>query len=135
MERRMNMRVSDYFPISYRVISPAQYETLEPIYRTTPSTEWGSPEGLDQSTTAIKPQVTDPVMAALLAELLKKVDQILQILSPAKTELTTDPSFEKATCVDLSGGGLRLRGDRQLKAGELLDLLVPLPIAASPNVR
>ena len=133
MERRLNMRVEDYFSVSYRVITREEYDTLERVYRTTPSKEWGAP---DLRMPSPDPAAThDPLMAAV-TDLVKKVDRILEILNHNRaSESASGQAYEKATCIDLSGSGMRLRGTRRLTSGALLELFVPLPTASAATVR
>jgi hypothetical protein len=133
MERRLNTRVEDYFSISYRVITREQYDTLERVYGTTPSKEWGVPE-----LRMPRPDLAaahDPLMA-VITDLVKKVDRILEVLNHNRSsENASGQSYEKATCMDLSGSGMRLRGTRRLKTGELIEMFVPLPTTSAATVR
>ncbi len=71
-ERRASGRIPDSFPIEYRVITPAQFEELEPLYRTTPTGKRGA------SPDAAAAQ-SDPVLLALLQDLHRKVDRLLSL--------------------------------------------------------
>jgi c-di-GMP-binding flagellar brake protein YcgR len=72
----------------------------------------------------------------VLTDLVKKVDRILEVLNHNRaSENACQPSYETATCIDLSGGGMLLRSPRCLTTGELLEVLVPLPTASPATVR
>src|SRR2546430_4869822 len=106
MERRLNTRVEDYFSISYRVITREEYDTLERVYGTTPSKEWGVAE-----LRMPRPDLAgghEPVMA-VNTELVKKVDRIPEVLNHKRTpENASGQSDEKAPRKELSGSGMRL---------------------------
>ena len=133
MERRLNTRVEDYFSVSYRVITREQYDALERVYGTTPSKEWGAP---DLRMPSPDPAAAyDPLMV-VITDLVKKVDRILEILNHNRaSENASGQSYEKATCMALSGSGMRLRGTPRLKTGELLEVFVPLPTTSAATVR
>ncbi len=123
-ERRASGRIQDSFPIEYRVITPAQFAELEPLYRTTPT------EKREASPDAAAAQ-SDPVLLALLQDLHRKVDRLLSLTggkgegSVAEEKRAVSEGLEQATCVELSGTGLRMVGRRQCSLGTLLDLIIP----------
>lgn len=124
MEKRSRGRIEDCLPIEYRVISEAEYGALESRYRLIPTKERGASPAM-----AAGDGPADEMVVGLLRELNGKMDRILKLLDRETPQgsLPVQPvRAEQATCADISGSGLRMVS-RRFSAGELLDMLIPLP--------
>lgn len=132
MEKRTSGRVEDCLPIEYRAITEAEYGVLEPQYRLIPTRERSA-----SPTIAAGAGSADERVVGLLRDLDRKMDRVIELLtrdtaqgsSPVESVRT-----EQATCVDISGTGLRMVGGRRFSAGEFLDILISHPGSAPFSV-
>jgi c-di-GMP-binding flagellar brake protein YcgR len=132
-QKRTAARTEERFPVEFERISESEARSLERIYvaKRTAEREGISASGGDdlgdqlniKGATQAQIQMFQQTVR-LIRQLEEKVDQVLASVTgkqagPAKRQ--------KAMCIDLSSGGMRLITGIPLGKGDYLKILIPLP--------
>lgn len=131
MERRTYNRVADMLPLTYHVISKAQYDERAALYAAVPTSDRG-PSGTSALAhlLAVQPNPDMIPIITLLRTLHEKVDLLLARLSPAAGLPADGPTAQAATAIDISGNGLLMLVSERLTPDTRVDIVFPAPTSS-----
>lgn len=132
VQRRAQVRVDDFLPLSYRLISRKEYERVrEEILsgKTLPSALGSVADLLEERGRPIDPN--SPTFRAL-SILDKKLDHLLWELRRLAEPEEKKPSLSK---VNISGSGIRFFAPERVSTGDLLLLNIELPLVPPSSLK
>jgi hypothetical protein len=125
-------RTAERFPIEYELITAKDVEILRPIYLEARTAERvdgpaGAIGGGDAFLGMGVPQAQIMMYQQTMRAIKSLEDKLDDVLKAMGSESTDDKKANKAMCVDLSSGGMRMITAQQVKRGVLAKLTLTLP--------
>ncbi len=125
-------RTAERFPIEYELITAKDVEILRPIYLEARTAERvdgpaGAIGGADAFLAMGVPQAQIMMYQQTMRAIKSLEDKLDDVLKAMGSESTDDKKANKAMCVDLSSGGMRMITAQQVKRGALAKLTLTLP--------
>jgi hypothetical protein len=125
-------RTAERFPIEYELITAKDVEILRPIYLEARTAERvdgpaGAIGGGDAFLAMGVPQAQIMMYQQTMRAIKSLEDKLDDVLKAMGSESTDDKKANKAMCVDLSSGGMRMITAQQVKRGVLAKLTLTLP--------
>jgi len=137
-ERRKAVRVEDWIPIDYRLLTAQQYEEELKLFPTSqsgvehielkyPFFSWKQRRYREEE----EPNTTEQVILDLLVSLNNKLDSLIRLLKKEKELELEDLCLKEPTYVNISGAGIRFISDQPIKKEAFLKLQICVPLFPS----
>ncbi|MBT3349836.1 MAG: PilZ domain-containing protein [Nitrospinaceae bacterium] len=125
-------RTAERFPIEYELITDKEVEILRPMYLEARTAERvdgpaGAIGGADAFLAMGVPQAQIMMYQQTMRAFKSLEDKLDDVLKAMGTDSSDDKKANKAMCVDLSSGGMRMITAQKVKRGALAKLTLTLP--------
>ena len=123
-------RTAERFPIEYEIITDKEVQLLKPMYldaRTSERPDGPMGTGTDAFSAMGVPPAHIMMYQATMRAFKQLEDKLDEVLKATGATLADQKKLNKAMCVDLSSGGMRMITAQKVKRGTLLRLVLTLP--------
>jgi len=124
-------RTAERFPMEYEIITDKEVQLLKPMYLEARTSERSdgpvSSGGAETFSTMGVPPAQIMMFQATMRAIKQLEDKLDEVLKSVGSSTDDQKKLNKAMCVDLSSGGMRMITAQKVKRGTLLRLVLTLP--------